>query len=52
MFILFLRPLVGRSVYNELVRWEAQNVGRLLGTRIHPLLCVHGATTTGPRSPG
>jgi Nuclease-related domain len=27
----------------ETVRWEAEAVGRLLGTRIHPLLCVHGA---------
>jgi hypothetical protein len=27
----------------ETVRWEAETLGRLLGTRIHPLLCVHGA---------
>jgi hypothetical protein len=27
----------------ETVRWEAETVGRLLGTRIHPLLCVHSA---------
>jgi Nuclease-related domain len=27
----------------DTVRWEAQTLGRLLGTRIHPLLCVHGA---------
>jgi hypothetical protein len=31
----------------ETVRWEAQVVGRLLGTRIHPLLCVHGAHVQG-----
>ena len=31
----------------ETVRWEAQAVGRLLGTRIHPLLCVHGAHVHG-----
>jgi hypothetical protein len=31
----------------ETVRWEAQQVGRLLGTRIHPLLCVHGAHVHG-----
>jgi hypothetical protein len=29
------------------VRWEAEAVGRLLGTRIHPLLCVHGAHVQG-----
>jgi Nuclease-related domain len=27
----------------ETVRWEAQAISRLLGTRIDPLLCVHGA---------
>ena len=27
----------------ETVCWEAETIGRLLGTRIHPLLCVHGA---------
>jgi hypothetical protein len=27
----------------ETVRWEADTLGRLLGTRVHPLLCVHGA---------
>jgi hypothetical protein len=27
----------------ETVRWEAQVIGRLLGTRAIPLLCVHGA---------
>jgi Nuclease-related domain len=27
----------------ETVRWEAETLGRLLGTRIHALLCVHGA---------
>jgi hypothetical protein len=27
----------------ETGRWEAETVGRLLGTPIHPLLCVHGA---------
>jgi hypothetical protein len=31
----------------ETVRWEAQVIGRLLGTRIHPLLCVHGAHVHG-----
>jgi len=31
----------------ERVRWEAEAVGRLLGTRIHPLLCVHGAHVHG-----
>jgi nuclease-like protein len=31
----------------EIVRWEAETVGRLLGTRIHPLLCVHGAHIHG-----
>jgi hypothetical protein len=31
----------------ETVCWEAQIVGRLLGTRIHPLLCVHGAHVHG-----
>jgi Nuclease-related domain len=31
----------------ETVRWEAQVIGRLLGTRIHPLLCVHGAHVRG-----
>jgi hypothetical protein len=31
----------------ETVRWEAETVGRLLGTRIHPLLCVHGAHVQG-----
>jgi hypothetical protein len=29
------------------VRWEAETVGRLLGTRIHALLCVHGAHVQG-----
>jgi Nuclease-related domain len=27
----------------ETVRWEAETLGRLLGTRAHPVLCVHGA---------
>jgi hypothetical protein len=27
----------------DIVRWEAETIGRLLGTRTHPLLCVHGA---------
>jgi hypothetical protein len=27
----------------ETVCWEAETLGRLLGTRIHSLLCVHGA---------
>jgi hypothetical protein len=31
----------------ERVRWEAEAVGRLLGTRIHPLLYVHGAHVHG-----
>ena len=31
----------------ETVRWEAEALGRLLGTRIHPLLCVHGAHVHG-----
>ena len=31
----------------ETVRWEADTIGRLLGTRIHPLLCVHGAHVHG-----
>jgi hypothetical protein len=31
----------------ETVRWEAETVGRLLGTRIHSLVCVHGAHVQG-----
>jgi len=31
----------------ETVRWEAETVGRLLGTRPAPLLCVHGAPIQG-----
>jgi hypothetical protein len=31
----------------EVVRWEAQVVGRLLGTRATALLCVHGAHVHG-----
>jgi hypothetical protein len=31
----------------ETVRWEAQAIGRLLGIRIQPLLCVHGAHVRG-----
>jgi hypothetical protein len=31
----------------ETVRWEVKMVGRLLGIRIHPLLCVHGAHVHG-----
>jgi Nuclease-related domain len=31
----------------ETVRWEAQAVSRLLGTRITALLCVHGAHVQG-----
>jgi Nuclease-related domain len=27
----------------ETLRWEAGIIGRLLRTRIHPLLCIHGA---------
>jgi hypothetical protein len=31
----------------EMVRWEAETVGRLLGTRTAALLCVHGAHVHG-----
>jgi hypothetical protein len=31
----------------ETVRWEAKTVGRLLGTRVAALLCVHGAHVQG-----
>jgi hypothetical protein len=31
----------------ETVGWEAERVGRLLGTHAHPLLCVHGAHVHG-----
>jgi hypothetical protein len=31
----------------ETVRWEAETLGRLLGTRIAALLCVHGAHVHG-----
>jgi hypothetical protein len=31
----------------ETVRWEAATIGRLLGTRIAALLCVHGAHVQG-----
>jgi hypothetical protein len=31
----------------ETVRWEAQQVGRLLGTRAAALVCVHGAYVHG-----
>ncbi len=31
----------------ETVRWEAQVIGRLLGTRISALVCVHGAHVHG-----
>jgi Nuclease-related domain len=31
----------------ETVRWEAETVGRLLGTRVVALLCVHGAHVHG-----
>jgi Nuclease-related domain len=31
----------------ETIRWEAETIGRLLGTRAHPLLCVHGAHVHG-----
>jgi Nuclease-related domain len=31
----------------ETVRWEAETVGRLLGTPVDPLLCVHGAHVQG-----
>jgi hypothetical protein len=30
-----------------MVLWEAQTIGRMLGTRIHPLVCVHGAHVHG-----
>jgi hypothetical protein len=31
----------------ETVRWEAETVGRLLGTRVAALVCVHGAHVHG-----
>lgn len=31
----------------ETVRWEAETLGRLLGTRTAALLCVHGAHVQG-----
>jgi hypothetical protein len=31
----------------ETVRWEAETIGRLLGTRTAALLCVHGAHIQG-----
>jgi hypothetical protein len=31
----------------ETVRWEAETLSRLLGTRISALLCVHGAHVHG-----
>jgi Nuclease-related domain len=31
----------------DTVRWEAETVGRLLGTRVQPLLCVHSAHVQG-----
>jgi hypothetical protein len=31
----------------ETVRWEAETLGRLLGTRAAALLCVHGAHVQG-----
>jgi hypothetical protein len=31
----------------ETVCWEAETIGRLLGTHAHPLLCVHGAHVHG-----
>jgi Nuclease-related domain len=31
----------------ETVRWEAETLGRLLGTRVAALLCVHGAHVQG-----
>jgi hypothetical protein len=33
--------VIGRTL--DTVRWEAETVGRLLGTRTAALLCVHGA---------
>jgi hypothetical protein len=31
----------------DTVRWETQTISRLVGTRAHPLLCVHGAHVQG-----
>jgi hypothetical protein len=31
----------------ETVRWEADTIGRILGARVTPLLCVHGAHVHG-----
>jgi hypothetical protein len=31
----------------ETVRWEAETIGRMLGTRAAALLCVHGAHVQG-----
>jgi hypothetical protein len=31
----------------ETARWEAETLGRLLGTHANPLLCVHGAHVQG-----
>jgi hypothetical protein len=31
----------------ETVRWETKTLSRMLGTRIHPLLCIHGAHVHG-----
>jgi Nuclease-related domain len=36
---------LGRTL--ETVRWEAETVGRLLGTRTSALLCIHGAHVQG-----
>ena len=33
----------------ETVRWEAETMSRLLGTRTAALLCVHGAHVRGGR---
>jgi hypothetical protein len=33
----------------QTVRWEAETIGRLLGTRAAAVLCVHGAQVQGGR---
>jgi hypothetical protein len=44
--------LVWRNCYRldrtlDIVRWEAETVGRVLGTRATALVCVHGAHVQG-----
>ena len=44
--------LVWRNYYRldrtlDIVRWEAETVGRVLGTRAAALVCVHGAHVQG-----